>query len=300
MRLLRSANNKCFDLAIYGLGYESRSTFAYEKYKEVSTSNFVLGYVSNQNVLSYQKNKKLYIKESEIVEVECSQISALLLEKVNIVNELQEAHVLIDITVMTRHRLALVLSFLLKNLKKGTSITICYIASKYVCPPKGMQPVRKVGPLIEELSGGLGNLSYSTSAILGLGYEQSKALGIYNYLEPDNVYTFIPKSLNVEFEDDVKKNNLSLLNSIPMEHTFQYDVYSPYDIYIDLKSLILSLSETSRVIIVPLGPKILSAISLIIGIELYPEISVWRVSSLHSEEPVDRIADKEVLQTIVV
>jgi len=163
-----------------------------------------------------------------------------------------------------------------------------------------MQPVKKVGPLIEDLSGGLGNLSYSTSAIFGLGYEQSKALGIYNYLEPDNAFSFIPKSLNIEFEDDVKTNNSSLLNSIPSEQTFYYNVYSPYDIYVDLKSLVISLSETSRVIIVPLGPKILSAVSLIIGIELYPDISVWRVSSLHSEEPVDRIADREVLQTIVL
>ena len=201
---------------------------------------------------------------------------------------------------MTRHRLALILNFLIKNLKSGTNITICYIASKYVCPPNGMQPVKKVGPLIEDLSGGLGNLSYSTSAIFGLGYEQSKALGIYNYLEPDNAFSFIPKSLNIEFEDDVKTNNSSLLNSIPSEQTFYYNVYSPYDIYVDLKSLVISLSETSRVIIVPLGPKILSAVSLIIGIELYPDISVWRVSSLHSEEPVDRIADREVLQTIVL
>ncbi|KPZ56861.1 hypothetical protein [Pseudoalteromonas sp. P1-25] len=299
MRLLKNAMNEHFDLAIFGLGYESRSTFAYEKYKAVSTKIVVLGYKSNQHVLYYQKNKKAF-ESAEIIEEQCSDITEFLIGKVDELNQLESANVMIDITVMTRHRLALVLNFLIKNLKPKINITICYIASKYVCPPSDMQPVKKVGPLIEELSGGLGNLSYSTSAIFGLGYEQSKALGIYNYLEPDSAYSFIPKSLNVEFEEDVKANNLSLLNSTPSENTYSYNVYSPYDTYIDLKSLVLSLAETSRVIIVPLGPKILSAVSLIIGLELYPDVSVWRVSSLHSEEPMDRVADREILQTITL
>jgi hypothetical protein len=297
MKLLKSSKTEHFDLAIIGLGYESRSTFAYEKYKHVIKECVALGYESNQTVLHYQKNKKT-LCDVEIFESSCSNVIPYIKDKVDIVNEIDDANVLLDITVMTRHRLALVLNYLIKNLKKGTIITICYIASKYVCPPDDMQPVKKVGPLIEELSGALGNLSYSTAAVFGLGYEQSKALGIYNYLEPDSSFCFIPKSVNAEFEDDIKNNNSSLLNSIPPEHIFNYSVYSPYDVYVDLKSLVMSLCETSRVIIVPLGPKILSAVSLIIGIELYPDISVWRVSSLHSEKPVDRVADREVLQSI--
>ncbi|MDB2330945.1 hypothetical protein N9V74_04455 [Alteromonas sp.] len=299
MKLLKISKNDHFDLAIFGLGYESRSTFAFKKYSNVTERSIVFGYESNKDILYYQKNKETF-SDSEIIEVQCASITDYLKEKIDRINHIDDAKVLIDITVMTRHRLALILNFLIKKLKSGTHITICYIASKYVCPPNKMQPVKKVGPLIEELSGGLGNLSYSTSAIFGLGYEQSKALGIYNYLEPDNSFAFIPKSLNAEFERDIKNNNLSLLNSIPSQQTFDYSVYRPYDVYVDLKSLAMVLSETSRVIIVPLGPKILSAISLIIGIELYPNISVWRVSSLHSEEPVDRVADKEILQTIIL
>jgi len=59
MRLLKSAKNDRFDLAIYGLGYESRSTFAYQTYKDVTDDSVVLGYISNQNVLNYQKIKEL-------------------------------------------------------------------------------------------------------------------------------------------------------------------------------------------------------------------------------------------------
>lgn len=297
MKLLKSPKVDHFDFAILGLGYESRSIFAYEKYKEIIDDCLVLGYESNQDVLFYQYNKEFY-SDTKIVESSCSNVIHNLNDEIQKINKLDNPRVLLDITVMTRHRLSLILNFLIKNLKSGGSITICYIASKYVCPPIEMQPVKKVGPLIDELSGGLGNLSFSTTAVFGLGYEQSKALGIYNYLEPDNSFCFIPRSLNPEFESDVISNNKSLLSSIPSDQIFNYSVYSPYDIYVDMKSLVISLCETSRVVIVPLGPKILSAISLIVGVELSPFLSVWRVSSLHSEEPVDRQADREVLLSI--
>lgn len=301
MKLLREIERSKFDLAVFGLGYESRSIYAFDKYKDLSTTNVVLGYLSNQYEIHYQKNKSHFLKESKVYEASCESVCEKLMDKVSILNdEVDEPHVLLDITVMTRHRLAKVLSFFIANLKKGSKVTICYIASKYVAPPKDMQPVREVGPLIDELSGSLGSLSSSTTAILGLGYEQSKALGIYNFLEPDNAFLFIPKSEQSAFENDVKKNNSALIGSIPSERIYAYDIYSPYDIYLDLKSLTQSVSETSRVVIVPLGPKILSAISLIIGIELQPLISVWRVSSLHSEKPIDRLADREVLQTFII
>ncbi len=58
MKLLNSPRTEHFDLAIIGLGYESRSTFAYKKYKSVIDDCVALGYESNQDVLHYQDNKK--------------------------------------------------------------------------------------------------------------------------------------------------------------------------------------------------------------------------------------------------
>ncbi|MBQ4862642.1 hypothetical protein J8L98_13180 [Pseudoalteromonas sp. MMG013] len=298
MKLINQPYICDFDLSVYCLGYETRSVTAYEKYKILSKKNIVLGYNSNKDVLNYQSNKRFF-SQAEIIETECSGIPNYLNPIINKLNEeVEEPKVLVDITVMTRHRLATVLFCLLNGLKKKSTLTMCYNASKYVSPPSELQPVRKVGALIHQLSGNLGDLSSSTAVIFGLGYEHLKALGVYNYLDPDLAYTFIPTSDNTQFEIDVRENNKSLIENIINKNIHTYNVYNPLDLYIDLKSLILSLKEGSRVVIVPLGPKILAAISLIISMEMDLEIPVWRVSSLHSEEPIDRVADREVLQTI--
>lgn len=298
MKLDNQPYTSSFDLSIFGLGYESRSTTAYVKYKNLSKRNIVFGYNSNKTVLNYSKNKKVF-QDAEILEVECAQISDYLVSVVDkLNNDLKEPKILIDITAMTRHRLAVVLFYFMSNLKKKSKVTICYNGSKYVPPPSDLQPVRKVGALIPQLSGNLGDLSSTTAVIFGLGYEKLKALGVYNYLDPDLPYAFIPKSENPKFEFDVRENNNSLLNSLPSKNVYTYNVYSPLDLYIDLKSLTLSLRESSRVVIVPLGPKIISAIAVIISMEMNLEIPIWRVSSLHCEEPIDRVADREILQSI--
>jgi len=300
MKLNNQPSTANFDLSIYGLGYESRSVTGYEKYKSRSSQNLVLGYQSNREILKYPQNKELF-KDATIYEVECKELPATIEPIISSLNEkCDEPQVLLDITVMTRHRLATLLFCLIQTLKKKSQITICYNASKYVAPPEDLQPVREVGPLISQLSGNLGNLSSSTSVIFGLGYEQSKALGVYNYLDPDLAYAFIPESQNSQFESDVRMNNSSLIKNFPDKNIYSYNVYKPLDLYIDLKSLILSLKENSRVVIVPLGPKILSAISVIISMELSLDVPVWRVSSLHCELPVDRVSDKEILQTITL
>ena len=300
MKLDNQAYTSHFDLSVFGLGYESRSITAYDKYKNLSERSIVFGYNSNKTVLNYSNNKNAF-QDAEILEMECAEISdylVALVDKLN--NELVEPKILIDITVMTRHRLATVLFCFISKLKKKSKITICYNSSKYVAPPSDLQPVRKVGALIRELSGNLGDLSSTTAVIFGLGYEKLKALGVYNYLDPDLPYAFIPKSENPKFELDVRENNNSLLQNLPSKNVYTYNLYSPLDLYIDLKSLTLSLRESSRVVIVPLGPKIISAISVIISMEMNLEIPIWRVSSLHCEEPIDRIADREILQTITL
>ncbi|PSU21416.1 hypothetical protein CTM97_20690 [Photobacterium phosphoreum] len=291
-----------FDLAIYGLGYESRSTSAYKNFGTKAKKNIILGYESNKNAIKYNENKNYFSETgSEIYEFDCETI-ILTIKKIvsELINKVSEPRIFLDITVMSRHRLAGIIFNLLSDLPEKSIITICYNSSYYVAPPEDIQPVKELGPIISELSGDLGNLSMPTSVVFGLGYEKNKALGVYNYYDADYSYAFIPKNIHSEFEDMVIKNNEPLLNNISEKNIFTYDVTNPYTTYIDLKSLILSLTEVSRIILVPLGPKIISAISVIIGKELYPKLPVWRVSSLHTETPMEKVSNKEILFSITI
>ncbi|MGD6737958.1 hypothetical protein ACP5PY_17240 [Photobacterium leiognathi subsp. mandapamensis] len=160
--------------------------------------------------------------------------------------------------------------------------------------------MKEMGPIIDELSGDLGNLSMPTSIVFGLGYEEHKALGVYNYYDADYSYAFIPNNPYTEFEPLVRKNNAPLLDVISERNTFVYDVTDPYSTYVNLKSLLLNLTDVSRTILVPLGPKIFAAIGVILGKELYPKLPVWRVSSLHTEKPVERTAQKDVIFSLTL
>ena len=69
---------------------------------------------------------------------------------------------------------------------------------------------------------------------------------------------------------------------------YEYQVNDPVSTYLDLRTIINSIAHTSRCLLVPLGPKILSAICVVLSFEREGRLPVWRVSSEHTEEPIDR------------
>ncbi|HIF9111802.1 hypothetical protein [Photobacterium damselae] len=291
-----------FDISIYGLGYESRSTAAFKKFASKSKKNIVIGYETNRNAVMYNENKQFFQDHNvELYENDCESIITIVQQIIkDSIQNISEPKVFLDITVMSRHRMANIIYNLLSDLCDKAKVTICYNLSYYVDPPEGIQPVKEMGPIIDELSGDLGSLSMPTSIVFGLGYEEHKALGVYNYYDADYSYAFIPKNPYSKFEPRVRENNAPLLEAISERNTFTYDVTDPYSTYVDLKSLVLSLTDVSRTILVPLGPKIFAALSVILGKELYPNLPVWRVSSLHSEVPVERLSNSEVLFSLTI
>lgn len=291
MKILKNFGGGIFDFALFGLGFESRAVSAFDKYKEDCSKILAIGYDVHTDKFSYKQNKKIY-SDSGAKLFEFGDESVI--EKVGkfLSNEKNDSpiKVLLDITVMSRHRLACFICYLMDLLPEESTLSIVYSLSQYIPPPEGDTPIRRVCEISSQLGGSLGDLTLPTSVVFGLGYEKSKALGVSNYLDPGFVYTFIPKSPIPKFEDDVIKNNDDLLNLVSRDNIFYYDVCSPYSTYLSLKSLIQSLKKVSRPLLVPLGPKILAALSVFLGKEMHPYLPIWRVSSEHEEIPVDRPA----------
>ncbi len=289
MRMLKDFQSNEFDLAIYGLGFESRSVTAFRKYLSLSEKNIVLGYHVNTDKFSYQKNlQEFEIANSSIYEPDDNEVVKILADELSMSSSVGPLKVLIDITVMSRHRLALALCLLIDSLPQGSIISVVYSLSEFISPPEDTTPIKKVCEIVPNLSGTLGDLSLPTAVVIGLGYEKNKALGVSNLLDAGFTYIFIPESPIEEFKNAVLENNKELLLTASSENLFYYDVSSPYTTYLALRSLILTIREHSRPLLVPLGPKILSSLSVILGKELHPELPVWRVSSDHTELPVDR------------
>lgn len=289
--------NTHFDFAIIGLGYESRADHILSYYSHKIDKILALGYEVHQDQYSYEKHKSnmLHMK-SEIFEGSEASTQDYVLSYVSRIKKLKPVSVLLDITVMSRYRLGGLLCTLLDNLPENSTITVAYSPSTFVQPPEDSTTIRHLGEISQQLSGGIGDLSQPTAVVFGLGYEKSKALGVLNHLDCGIAYAFIPQSPITEFEEHVKANNKELLNTLNKDNIFYYDICSPYNTFLDLRSLILSIKDRTRPLLIPLGPKIFASLSVILGKELYPQLPVWRVSSGLSETPTDRKANGERIE----
>lgn len=286
MKVLKNYEVDLYDFMIIGLGYESRSIAAYLSHHQSCGSVMAIGYKENTDVLHYKENKEVLIAGGVSVYEKHDIELCDLLASFDIYEK--EIKIMLDVTVFSRHRLALILDYLICNLCEKSIVTIVYNASTYVPPPDDTTPIKTVAEIAPQFSGMIGDLSKPTSLILGLGYEKGKALGVANYFEAGRDFLFLPMSNEERFEEFVRANNGELLNLVPDEDVFCYEVEQPYATYLSLRSLVLETLDCSRILLVPLGPKILAAISVIIARELHPKLPVWRVSSNHTEKPVER------------
>lgn len=298
MRISKSDIND-FDILVLGLGYESRSIFSLKE-NNWACQSFAYGYDVHTEVLLYPDNKVFF--ENRGVNVIEGDDEAVFLHMDSWVGKLTSpVDILLDISVFSRFRLANFILKLLVGMPSGSSLTVTYSVSEFISPPVDISPIKKITSISDLLSGALGDLGKPLSLIFGLGYEKDKAIGVAHYFdcESDLIYALVPLNLETRFESAVFHNNESLLKVIPSRNLFKYSVNDPISTYHDLKNLVLSLLEISRPLLIPLGPKILSAIGVIVGYELLPDLPVWRVSSNYSEPPVDRPACGDVVKFTV-
>ncbi|ELR8728017.1 hypothetical protein QNE95_002085 [Vibrio vulnificus] len=291
MKILSDSFNGPYDLSILGLGYEERASSKYKQEKSLLGEVLAFGYLTHNEILHYKTNKDMYISgHCKVFEGNDNDVKSFFKEWLDskIFEKSEPINVLIDITVFSRPRLAALLYILVKSLPKKSTLTISYEISKFVAAPDELSPIRKVGDIIPELSGTIGDLNKPTALILGLGYEDGKAFGLATYLEPEFNFALIPIGVDKKFDDLVVKNNKAFLNEIPNSRIVHYRLDQPYNTYIDMRDLISATSSFATPLIAPLGPKILTAISVLIAIEFDEKLPVWRVSSDYEEKPVNR------------
>lgn len=289
-----------YDITIFGLGYESRAVHFLESFDSGLGRSFALGYTYHNELFSYEKNKEILEKRgSNVLEITDAELGGTLQQKLLPLIKTDTVNVLVDLTSMSRHRVTSVIWFLLENLLPNSTLRLVYSPSKYLSPPENSAPVKYIGPAIKELSGSLGDLDYPTTCIATLGYEENKALGAINNIDPAGLWLIIPNSKQEQFKIDIFANNKALIESVRPENCLEIDIHDPKLIYRDLKSLLLGSLKSCRPLIIPLGPKIFAAIAVILANELKPLIPVWRVSSYEKEEPVDRKPSGDIIDLII-
>ena len=285
------------DILICALGYESRCTSVAKKIAFAEeTLKFAIGFDEGK-IFSYEKNKR-YFKQTGFSVIESSghELRSVILNILDAFKN-REVSAVVDCSCFTTLRLgAIVESF--RELVEDSGLTIhlhlVYCIAEFHPAVGVTAPLVKVDPVLSAFSGWTSDAFAPPAGIIGLGYEQDKALAAVENLELDNGYwTFIPTGPIQKYEAEVvKANSLILPSAMRLNRRRFYEICDPAKLYAQLEDLSLLLSRDFRVLFIPLGPKIFAVICLLIS-AVNPEIGVWRVSSTVEETAADRKGSNE-------
>ena len=273
------------DLLIYVVGYEERSGFIASSGETAARSKLALVYTSYQE-LWWERN-------FTAAEARGDRLLKIDVDPEAFVQEVQEAiaavrsgsdvtaplEVGVDVSSMTRELMSLVLRCVFNNMNSlNLHLVLLYATAEYQEPSGLDGPYMDFQPIIG-CEGWTLHPERPLSAILGLGYEADQAIGTVEFLDPSGIWAFIPNGDDSRFRRDLTRANEDLWPILEPSHRLEYRIADPLNLYTELRGLVEVLSGRSRVILVPGGPKIFSAMALLVKLEMGDEVSVWRAST---------------------
>lgn len=273
-----------YDIAVAACGFESRSRFFFDTSGIRASRNIVTDY-GHRHGVAYKENKRWFeaagferVNEDDTIFV--SRLTqALSSSGVNG----NFCRVIVDISSLTRARLASLLMCLWCHDKRDVEIDFVYSLAKYYSPPADV-PIDHVGPVGPLFAGWTDAPELPTSAVFGLGFEPGKVLGAAEYLEAGDVFACIPDGPDPRFKRAVLKSNSALLGELGSDHVVNYSVGNPFDTFVWIEGLCSGLLRHSRPVLIPFGPKIFALNCMLVALVHAPQIMVLRVSGFGSED----------------
>jgi hypothetical protein len=282
------------DLFICVAGYEQRARYVAESIGPRARERACIGF-DKQQVHSFDSNVAWFRNNDfklEIVGDDGFADSLKSIMRAAIVGT--RLSVIVDISSISRFRLASLIDVVSSEIPDGVvCVDFVYALAAYNPPITLTVANSHVGPVSPKFAGWWTEPDRAVSAVVGLGYEEDKALGAVEYLQAADVWAFIPVSVVPEYSPALRVANEVLLRTIPAERQMFYRVSDPVDCFKSLESMVYGLSFSRNPILLPFGPKLFALCCLLVGIVL-PSIPVWRVSAQEVEPAVDRTAEGPV------
>lgn len=266
-----------YDLACAVLGYESRATHAMRTLKPNASCKISWGF-GVQEELAYQDNREWFSSAG----FDCKTVPEIAFEseissKVRELSaERREFAALVDISSATRSRLAHIV-WTLSHASCKSSVDFVYSIAQFQPPPKRHTRNAAAGPVSCWFAGWWGEPERPLSAIVGLGYEEDKALGMVEHLEAPEVWTLEPVSQDPDYVRALEISNRRLMDLVPRANRLKYQISQPTQTFYALESLVDGLSRSCNTILVPFGPKLFTLVSLLVALR-HRTVPVWRVS----------------------
>jgi hypothetical protein len=150
-----------------------------------------------------------------------------------------------------------------------------------------------VGPVAHYFAGWTTRPDLPLAAVLGLGYEEDKALGAFEHVQASARWLVRPISIDHRFDTAVTNANRRLLEGTPAGRVLGYCVSDPLGCFGIVESLVFGLTRDYNIIVLPFGPKPFALCSLLVAC-IHPSVAVWRVSAGGFEDPKDQKASGNV------
>lgn len=197
--------------------------------------------------------------------------------------------VLVDVSCLPRRILASVIAVLAEsNYLSGVDLSLIYNPARYVPPSSGsLEPNRRVAPVHPVFAGWTATPGLPVRTVVGLGYERGKALGAVEYIQASDYLLFLPTSPETRYRKKVEQHNRQLIHAARSNHVYEYDVLRPIETFRILGALVAGMRSEYKPVLMPFGPKILFAVSLLVAL-VHREVSVWHVSGEELEAPTER------------
>jgi hypothetical protein len=283
-----------YDAVVAAVGFEARSRAVAEILQPSGKRSAACAF-PDQKELCYYDNLDWYTKSGYSVQERNDEDFGKWFEDFLLdirEDDVDEYKVAIDVSSVTRLRLAIMVDILRRRQdEKPVVVDFIYSIARFSSPPDSDVPNVHVGPVLKSFAGWSLNTDQPAVAIVGLGYEENKALGAVEHLQASQVWAFTPTSPVQEYKKAMELANSVLFDTIPRENRILYRAEQPIECFVSLESLTERCLRSSGVVLLPFGPKIFSVCALLVA-SIHVDAAVWRVSAGGAEPARNRVASE--------
>lgn len=268
--------------AIIGcVGFECRSIEVFRGNQPVSWKEKI--------ILDYE-SKGLHSYDANIIEIirygaRCQSDRRRFLEDIRTCIANGHRNVQVDVTSFDRHTMALVLQDLFAMAESIDTVLISYYPRTFKEPSDRLENVISFGPVSSAFIGEASFSRDNLALIVGAGFEYGRIVGAMDMLEPERTYCLYATGVDKRFEKAVFRNNLDFSFLDDASLLMPYLLARPDALYFELRRLVEFELRERNVLILPLGPKLFSAVATVVALELHPSVMVWRHSTVSAQSP---------------
>lgn len=294
----RNIEGISFDLIIASSGYESRAIFLHKEFSLKSECKIVFAF-DNYYDLEQRVANDSYFRQAgyETYQASGNDDNSVYNYLKSFIFKNNNVNILVDYSSMTRVWYSCILKFFADFNSAdvfNVNLFFSYTKAEYIPPPKDIVPNKYVVPIDNHFK--ISTLQKPTALIIGLGNENIRAFGLKEMFDAETFVFYTDGTLKNRYSLDVETCNSELLEIIPDDNVFKYQLQNMSYLHIVLNFLCKKLEERFKIVIAPCGPKPFTLIALF-NSQLLNETSVWRISAGEKALPVNRDANGDILIT---